>query len=320
MSTIIRLILPFFGIIFLGYGAGRLGRVTSDGLAGLNFFVSYIAMPALFFQLVAVAPPNEASGWAFVATTTFSTYCAFAVAFSVGALLNRGHMLEATMQGLAGSWSNVGGMAAGLVLSAFGTAAAVPMALIFSFDNALMVALVPLMMALGGTARIDRRVLAETVLRQALLHPLVLATIAGLIVAALHIRLPGAIDALLTMLRNAAAPGALFALGVGLAAQPLDRVPPEMPLIVAVKLIAHPLIVYLLLGWVGGFDALWVYTAVLLAALPPGAGVLAYARQYGVYADKAGAAMLLGTVISIATVTVVLILLVSNVLPIDPFR
>ena len=320
MSTILRLIFPFFGLIFLGYGAGRLGRVTHDGLAGLNFFVSYLAMPALFFQLVAEAPPSQTSGLAFVLTTTFSTYCAFAVAFSVGALVNRGHVLEATIQGLAGSWSNVGGLAAGLVLSAFGTAAAVPMALVFCLDNAMVVSIVPLMMALGGTARIDRAVLAQTVVRQALFHPLVIATVLGLIVSALDLRLPGALDALLTVLRGAAAPGALFALGVSLSGRTLGRVPPELPIVVGVKLLVHPLIVYLLLGWVGGFDALWVHVGVLLAALPPAAGLIDYARQYGVYAERAGVALLLGTIISIATVTVVLILLVNNVLPIDPFH
>ena len=78
--------------------------------------------------------------------------------------------------------------------------------------------------------------------------------------------------------------------------------------------------VMLIVGWVGGFDALWVHVAVLLAALPPAAGVLGYAQQYGIYAERAGAAILLATVISIATVTIVLILLLSNVLPIDPFR
>ncbi len=320
MSDILRLILPFFGVLFLGYGAGRLRRVSEDGLAGLTFFVTKLAMPALFFRLVAEAPLTHAAGWSFVLTTTFSTYCAFALAFSVGALSNGGQITQATIQGLVGSYSNIGMLAPALVLTAFGAAAALPMALIFSFDNALMVASVPLMMTLGGTMRIDPAELGERILRQALLNPLVLATILGLVFALLHLPMPAAANSVLSMLGSAAAPAALFAVGVSLTGRTIDKVPPELPVLIGIKLVVHPLIVYLLLSWVGDFDPIWVHAAVLMAALPPATGVIAYAREYKSYGDWAAVGVLLGTIISIATVTVVLILLVRDILPVDPFH
>ena len=103
MNQIAGLIVPFFGLILIGYGAGRLDFVKSDGVAALNFFVLYLAMPALFFQLVAATPLSEFQGASFLLATTFSTYCAFAIAFSVGALTNGGNVSEATIQGLIGS-------------------------------------------------------------------------------------------------------------------------------------------------------------------------------------------------------------------------
>lgn len=320
MSDILRLILPFFGVLFLGYGAGRLRQVTEDGLAGLTFFVTYLAMPALFFQLVAETPLPHAGIWSFVLTTTFSTYCAFAIAFSVGALANGGQVTEATIQGLVGSCSNIGMMAPGIVLAAFGSAAALPMALIFSFDNALMVATTPLMMTLGGTVRVDPAEVAQKIVRQALLNPLVLATFLGLVFAFTGLHVPAATDSVLSTLGGAAAPAALFAVGFSLTGRSIDKVPPELPVLIAVKLIAHPLIVYLLLSWVGDFNPIWVYAAVLMAALPPATGVIAYAREYKSYVEWASAGVMLGTVLSIATVTVVLILLVRNILPADPFH
>ena len=39
MSEILRLILPFFSILFLGYGAGRFRRVSEAGVAGWNLFL-----------------------------------------------------------------------------------------------------------------------------------------------------------------------------------------------------------------------------------------------------------------------------------------
>jgi predicted permease len=320
MSEILRLILPFFGVLFLGYGAGRLRRVSEDGLAGLDFFVTYLAMPALFFRLVAATPLTDAGGFTFVVTTTFSTYCAFAIAFSLGALTNGGQITQGTIQGLVGSYSNIAMLAPALVLPAFGAAAALPMALVFTFDNALVVATAPLMMTLGGTVRVDSAELAQKIARQALLHPLVIATILGLIFAFTGLTMPQPIDAIFAMLGGAAAPAALFVVGVSLAGRTIDRLPPELPVLIGIKLIAHPLIVYLLLSWVGDFDPVWVRAAVLMAALPPATGVIAIARDYKSYGEWATVGVLLGTVISISTVTVVLILLVRDVLPADPFQ
>lgn len=320
MSDILRLILPFFGVLFLGYGAARLRQVTESSVAGLSFFVTYLAMPALFFRLVAESQLAHTPGWPFILTTTFATYCAFAIAFSIGALTNGGQITQATIQGMVGSYSNIGMMAPALVLPAFGAAAALPMALIFSFDNALMVASVPLMMTLGGTMRVDPEELVQQIVRQALLNPLVLATILGLIFAFAGIQVPVAADSILSMLGGAAAPAALFVVGVTLSGRTIDKVPLELPALVAVKLIAHPLIVYLLLGWVGDFNPVWVRAAVLMAALPPATGAVAFARRYRSYAEWSSVGVLLGTILSIATVTVTLILLVGNVVPVNPFH
>lgn len=320
MSEIVRLILPFFGLIFLGFAAGRWRSIPAEGLAGLNFFVVYLALPALFFQKIAATPLTEVAGWSYVLSTTFSTYCAFAIAFSIGALINRGNVGEATVQGLIGSYANVGYLAPALTIAAFGPAAAVPTALVFSFDSALLLTLTPLMMALGGTVRTNAATLAEGIARQVLLHPFIIATVLGFAAAGARVTFPGPIDAVLTLLSDAAAPCALFAVGIGLAQRPMGEVPPEMPALIGVKLIVHPLIVYLLLSWVGGFEPMWVYAAVLMAALPPAANVMVIARRYDTYVRRAAGAMVLSTVISIATVTVVLILLVNEILPVDPFR
>ena len=75
------------------------------------------------------------------------------------------------------------------------------------------------------------------------------------------------------------------------------------------------------MSWIGGFDPAWVDAAILMAALPPAANVLVLARKYGTYRERASAAILLGTIASVVTVTVVLTLVVLNdLLPADPFH
>src|SRR5690606_32440099 len=127
------------------------------------------------------------------------------------------------------------------------------------------------------------------VARRVFTHPFIVATILGVLFAALQIRPPAAIDKILDYLANAAAPCALFTLGVTVALRPLDEVPAEIPLLVAIKLVLHPLIAWLMLSAVGGFDPVWVYTALLMAALPPALNAYVMARQYEVYVAHASA-------------------------------
>ena len=320
MTAIATILVPFFSLILLGYGAGRLKLVPAAALAGLDFFVLYLAMPALFFQLIATTPVASLAGWSYVVATTFATYCAFAVAFSFAALLNGGRVPEATIEGLIGSYGNVGILGPALAVSAFGAAAAAPTALIFSFDTIVLLIVTPLMMALGGTARTNARLLAADIGWRMFLHPFIIAAALGFLAAAIGFQAPAGIDTLLTMLRQAAVPTALFAFGVAQSLRAFGRTTVELPILVAVKLIVHPTIVYLLLSWVGGYDGIWVKVAVLLAALPPAAEILTLARHYGVAVERVSTAILIGAALSIATVTITLILLVSGTLSLDPFH
>ncbi len=320
MSQILALVLPFFGLLAAGYATGRLRLVATEGAAALDFFVLYLALPAFFFLSIVESPGSTAGAVSFVLTTTFASYCAFAVAFSIAALVNGGNVPDATVEGLAGSHSNTAYLAPALVIAAFGPAAAVPAALIFAFDHALMYVATPLMMALGGTVRTDPVRLAREMAWNVFVHPIVIATALGLVFLGLGLRLPGPLHAVGAALQYAAAPAALFALGLAISFRPLGRLSREIPALVIVKLVAHPFITYLLLSWVGGFARVWVGTAVLLAALPPALDVLGMARRYRVRGERTSTTILLAMAASVVSVTAVLVLLVNGMLPSDPFR
>jgi malonate transporter and related proteins len=320
MADILSLALPFFGLIFLGFGAGRLARIPENGLAWLNLFIIYVALPALFFELVSRTPIDQIANWSIVLATTLSTFWCFALSFAIGMLLRQGNIPEATMAGVTGAYANVGYMGPGLTLAALGPQATVPTALIFLFDSTLFFAVVPFFMALAGVERPGIGRTALVVARQVFTHPFIVATLLGIAAAALHVRPPTAIDRMLDLLKNAAAPCALFTLGVTIALRPLGRVPPEMPLLVAVKLIVHPLLAWTMLSLAGPFDPVWVYTAVLMAALPPALNAFVMARQYSVYVEESSAGILIGTVASVVSVTAFLFLIQNRLLPADLFR
>lgn len=319
MIGIVWLVFPFFGLIALGFAAGKLARLPIDGLAWLNVFVIYLALPALFFQLISKTPVEKLASVSFIAATTLGTFVVFASIFAIAMLRTRGDVPAATIQGLAAAYGNIGYMGPGLALVAFGSAAAVPVALIFCFDNTMHFIVAPLMMAIGGETRKRPLALAFDVLLRIFTHPFIIATIAGVAAALMHIGVPDPIDRLLALLAGAAAPCALFAMGVTLALRPLRRFPVELGFIVPTKLLLHPLVVYVLLGLAGTFDPLWVKSAMLLASLPTATNVFVIAQQYGVWVERASASILVTTVLSVVTVTLVLYLVTSGVIPANPF-
>ncbi len=319
MNAVLALSLPFFGLIFLGFAIGKFVPIPANGFFGLNLLIIYLALPALFFRLISKTPIADLGNWPFIAGSTLSTLAIFLVALGAGLVLTRGNVAEAGIQGLAASYGNIGYMAPGLTLGTFGAAAAVPTALVFCFDNALMFTLAPLVMAIAGTGEKGALRVAATVLRRVLTHPFIIATILGVAAAAVQFVPPAPLDRLLTLLSDAAAPCALFALGVSIATRPITRVPAELPVVVGLKLIVQPALVYVVVSWIGDFPPVWIHTAVLMAALPTASNVFVLAQQYGVWVNRASATVLISTILAIFTVTGLLYLITSGLLPTDLF-
>jgi predicted permease len=195
----------------------------------------------------------------------------------------------------------------------------VPAALIFCFDVTFVFILTPLMMAIAGAAGESLRDTLIAIPRRVLLHPFILATLVGVAGAALEVSPPEPVERLLATLAGSAAPCALFALGVTVAARPLKRIPLELPFLVFAKLLLHPALAFLILSFIGGFDRLWVATAILMASLPPAATIYIIATQYRTYVLRASSAILLGTAASVFTVTGALYLITHDLLPAELF-
>ena len=132
-----------------------------------------------------------------------------------------------------------------------GSKAAAPTALIFCCDSIFLFSIVPLLIALTDRQHPSLLHTLGVVARQIVLNPLIMSACAGALAAALHLHPPVAIDNTLLFLQNAAAPVALFALGVTVALRPFGRVPWEVPGVIAVKLLIHPLMVFGLMMLVG---------------------------------------------------------------------
>ncbi len=298
---VLNLTLPLFGLVLLGWLAARWKKLPETGLVWMQFYIVYIALPAMFFQVLRKTPVEDMMNWPYIAGATGSTLLIFLACYCLGRYLLKSNIATATMQAVAGSYSNIGYMGPALTVPAFGEAAIVPTALVLCFDNTLIFVLAPILMAFGSSAQNENLIL--TILRRVLLHPFILATIAGVTAAILQPPIPLALDNTLESLKQSAAPCALFAMGVVIAHQKADFNSPDVSLLLVIKMVVHPLLIYIVLTWVGIEDQVWLQTAVLMAALPPALNVFVLAQHYGVYVNRASSIVLIGTFVSAVSVT-----------------
>jgi malonate transporter and related proteins len=320
MIDVLNLALPFFGLIFIGFACGKLKQIPDTALGWMNFFIVYVSLPALFYRILAQTPLEQLAKVDFVLATSLATFSAFSVSFVIGMVVMRGRVGDSTIAGLAGGYGNIGYMGPGLALATLGAGAAVPVALIFCFDTLLLFSLVPFLMALASPQKKSVASVVTEVVKRIVTNPLVIATAAGIASAAIHFQPPVALDRLMQFLQNASAPCALFTLGVTVALRPLKKMPWEVPFLTVVKLALHPAIVFVLLSLFGPFDLTWVYTAVLMAALPPALNVFVFARQYDTWVEQASSAVLIGTLVSVVTLTTVMWMVKTHTLPALLFR
>ena len=306
MADILNLAIPYFGLIFIGFACGKGKGLPEQGLAWMNFFLLYVSLPALLFGIMSKTPFSELNNPPFLIATTIGTVSAFVLAMVTGRFIGELSLRKATMAGLSGAYGNIGYMGPGLALAVLGTKAAAPTALIFCCDSIFLFSIVPLLIALTDRDHPSLLHAIGVAARQIVLNPLIMSACAGALAAALHLQLPVAIDKTLQFLQNAAAPTALFVLGVTVALRPFDRVPWEVPGVIAIKLLIHPLIVFGLMLLFGPFAQPWAATAVLMASLPPALNVFVIARQNNTWIEPASVAVLIGTFASVVTLTSVM--------------
>ncbi len=150
MAEISALVIPFFGLILLGYVSGRLRKARCGGAGLAEFLHRLHRPPALFFKIIGRTPIADLTRFDFILTSLAATYTVFLIAFLFARLLRKNPVGESTVQALAACYGNIGYLGPGLALAAFGEQAALPLALIFAFENMAHFIAAPALMALTG--------------------------------------------------------------------------------------------------------------------------------------------------------------------------
>lgn len=309
MQVIFNTALPFFALIFCGYGAGRFGLLSPAAVTGVNTFVFYFALPAFIFNLTATSPLADIFKAPYMAAYLSAGLVVFALAAGLGRLLFRVKRDEAAVLGAAAVLGNTGYMGLPLVVAAFEREAAIPLLLGVTIEATIFI---PLTITIIESSRGEGGQwlkVAGSVSAALARNPLVLSIFLGVLISGLALDLPIPITKFTGLLGDAAGPCALFALGATLVGRPLSSGLAETSYMSAFKLLIHPAAMWFAMTRLFTVDPLWATVAILGAALPVAANVFIVARQYDTYLERASSAILLSTLVSMVTVSALLAVL-----------
>ncbi len=263
-------------IVVVGWVLGRfrlLGDRAAEVLAQTTFAV---AIPALLVVTVAHADLHVLLSRVAVVTGVATS----AVALAAAVVLRRVWRLpagEATVGTLATTYLNAAHLGIPVAVYVVGDAVAAVPTLLFQ-----QLVLGPVAFAVLDRARTGRAHGLAAV-GQSARNPVLVASLAGLVLAALPWDLPEVVYEPFRVLGAAAAPMALVAFGMSLAV----RRPPggrwlsrELALVIALRAVVHPALAAGL-GLALGLTGTQLLAVVAMAALPTAQNVLVYALRYG---------------------------------------
>ena len=280
MLDVLNISIPFFALIFLGFGAHAIGFIDVAGARTMSKFAFYVTLPPFMFLKITASDPAAILNWGFIWRYESSTILIYLTAALIAQLLFRLGRLESGIFGLNVAYPNYGYMGIPLAILAFGDEAALPMALILFADTIVLLTLTACFVSgnEGGPVAAIKRISLTMIA-----NPLVIAVLAGLLFSASGLILPKIPQQFGTLLAGAAAPVALFALGATLFGQPVRAAAAEVSAISLLKLILHPLLVALFFLGLPGQEPLWVKVSILSSCLPVAANVFMLANHYGAY-------------------------------------
>ena len=105
------------------------------------------------------------------------------------------------------------------------------------------------------------------------------------------IKIITAIDRTLSIVAASATAVALIALGVSLNVTSIKNQKSVLFLITLIKLVVHPILIFIIFQFQSGIDPMWVKTAIVCASLPVAANVFVLANYYKTFESESAAAI-----------------------------
>jgi predicted permease len=313
MESIILSVLPVAIIVGLGYLTTRFNYISSSVIDGISRYVFAIALPALIFRNMANGglPDNLAPVWQILLAYFIGALAVLVLGIVVGRYLLNSGQAEQNIIAVGASHSNMVLLGVPAVLMILGTKYVGPLILVVGLHGVLMAVLLTVVIRVrAGKAGEAPLAAWQAALGQAK-NPVFIALVLGILydVAGNMMdapRLPDMANSILRTLSSALYPCSLFALGGMMMRYKWGSKVKEAAAVTALKLAAHPLIVWVLAKPLLGLPNSWVWVAVMLALMPVGFNMQNLASRSKNAAGLADTAIIMSTVLSLVAIVTML--------------
>ena len=306
MTDVLNLTIPMFSLIGIGYLLKKVQFMSERDGTILSKFAFYILLPPLMFTSILSGDTSKSLNINFIISYEIITISIFVLTYLLGLLIKLKTM-EKAIFGLNAAYPNYGYIGVPLCILAFGAEAAIPLALILLADTfVLLTALI--FYKLTENKKTSLKDLGKEVIKRIVYNPLMMSVFVAFIFSIADIKMVTAIDRTLSIVAASATAVALIALGVSLNVTSIKNQKSVLFFITIIKLIVHPILIFIVFQFQNGIDPIWVKTAIVCASLPVAANVFVLANYYKTFANESAAAITITTIVSSITVTITLLL------------
>ncbi len=308
--SVLNVVTPVFAIILAGFLVAQRRWLPEGTGKGVSDFIFTIAMPAMLFRTMATVEDSGVAPFGLLVGYFGANFLTWILASYATTRLLKRPVEDAPAIAMAACFGNTVMLGLPLGTAYFGDRAASAIAVIVAVHAPVLWVVATLQQEWIG--RSDRAKSLSRVREIAIdlaLNPIIFAVLTGSLWRLTGIGLPAVADKTLGLLGQAAIPGALFALGMGLTRFEVRSDLAALSTITTLKLVVMPLIAWVLSARLLGLSPIGTDTVTLLAAVPTGANAFLFATRNDRAVGPVSGAIAAGTGLAAVTVSLTLILL-----------
>lgn len=292
-TGLLAIVAPVFGLIAVGFLARLVGLIGDRTGDGLSDFVFALAIPCLIIKTLGQTPAFEVDPTGYWAAYFLGVAIVWTLAMLIALKTFDLPWNESVVAGFAAGQANTVFVGVPLILRAYGNEGAVPLFLLIAIH-------LPITMTVATVLIEGRGASLLSVARRLATHPILVGIAIAVLVKLLPAgAVPQPVWKIVEMIASAAIPCALIAMGVALRRYGIGENWKMPGAVTVLKLVVHPLAVWLLATKVFSMPPAWAGVAVLFAASPSGINVYLFAERYRTGIGLASSSIAVSTALSL---------------------
>lgn len=303
---IFETVFPVLAIVLCGYLSAYSKHFTQNDCDAIAKFVFAYLIPLLLFIGTVQAKIPDSMQWEFLIAYYVVALFIFALALILAKLIFRYSATEQSVFSMGAAYSNATIVGIPVCIYALGDQAILPLFIIISIHNLILFTLGFIVAERDSFSLASLLYNITGILKQLITSPITCSLILGGLVNIFNIPIYEPLQDAIILMSKAAIPAALFVLGTTLNQYKIQgHITPAL-VIVLLKIIIFPLLVWVLVFQVFNVSPLWASTALLTSAMPVGISAYIFSQKYQVCVAPVATSIIISTIASIFTLSILI--------------